>query len=72
MNRELIADCYADTHEGFGIPEDYRANARLIAAAPELLAALKYLLPIATRAFGVLTADLDSARDAIAKAEGAQ
>ena len=39
----LIADCYADSALDFGLPEPgkYRANARLIAAAPELLKVLK-------------------------------
>lgn len=36
-NNELIADCYADSAEGYNLPEDYGANARLIASAPELL-----------------------------------
>lgn len=39
----LIADCYADSEMDFGLPEpsEYRANAGLIAAAPELLEVLK-------------------------------
>lgn len=45
-------------------------DASLIAAAPDLLAALEALLPIAATAYGVLTADLDIARAAIAKAKG--
>jgi hypothetical protein len=46
------------------------ANAHLIAAAPDLLAALETLLPVAATAFGALTVDLDAARAAIAKAKG--
>jgi hypothetical protein len=39
----LIADCYADSAMDFGLPEpsEYRANALLIAAAPELLKVLE-------------------------------
>jgi hypothetical protein len=42
----LIADCYADTALEFGLPEltEVQENARLIAAAPELLAALETLM----------------------------
>ena len=40
-NGELIADCFAPCFVDYPMPEDYQANARLIAAAPELLAALK-------------------------------
>jgi len=45
-NNVLIADCYADTHLDFGLPEEkeYRANARLIAATPKLLKAAKKIL----------------------------
>ena len=42
------------------------ANARLIAAAPDLIAALKGVLRVADRA----TDEFDAARAAIAKAEG--
>jgi hypothetical protein len=44
------------------------ANARLVAAAPELLAALKGVLRVADRK----TDEFDAARAAIAKAEGAE
>ena len=47
------------------------SNARLIAAAPDLLEALKVLLPVARSAYGVLSKDLDQAQWAIAKATGA-
>lgn len=43
-----------------------KANARLIAAAPELLEALKGVLRVADRK----TVEFDAARSAIAKAEG--
>lgn len=61
---------------------DNEANARLIAAAPELLAALKTLLSVlpdnwgdaikdgVLPAFHLLAEDMDSALAAIAKAEG--
>src|SRR5258708_29077097 len=34
----LVADCFADTHMGFGLPDrpEYLRNARLIAKAPKL------------------------------------
>ena len=47
------------------------ANARLIAAAPDLLAAAKGLLGLAER-HGWLHVAVDAARAAIAKAEGEQ
>lgn len=42
QNNVLIADCYADSAEDLGLPQtwEYQANARLIAAAPELLESL--------------------------------
>lgn len=46
------------------------ANARLIAAAPDLLEAVQKLLPLAAKSFGALTVDLDAARAAVAKATG--
>jgi hypothetical protein len=62
-------------------PEELRANARLIAAAPELLAALKDTLCLAEAYFDALPDDgeaqdhymasvIEPARNAIAKAEG--
>lgn len=41
-NNELIADCSAPTHEDYELPEDYQANAKAIAALPDLLAALEH------------------------------
>lgn len=60
LNQELIASVptYGDGH----------ANARLMAAAPELLDALKGVLIVADRK----TNEFDAARAAIAKAEGKQ
>lgn len=46
------------------------ADARLIAAAPDLYAALEVLLPIAATAYGALSKDIDLARAALAKARG--
>jgi len=46
--------------------QELRANARLIAAAPELLEALKGVVRVADRA----TDEFDAARAAISKAEG--
>lgn len=53
--------------------EEDRANARLIAAAPDLLEALKQIEPILTRMYGPQAAELPPmqvVRAAIAKAEG--
>ena len=63
-DNELIADCYANSSENFNLPEDYRQNARLIAAAPELLAALENLLDDTTES------NFSAARSAIARAKG--
>jgi len=59
--RTALAEAYSVDH---GDPE---ANARLIAAAPDLLAALKEIIAGAKRGFPGCTAALE----AIAKAEGA-
>lgn len=82
---ELIADCYPPCHEDYALPENYKANARLIAAAPELLAALEVARQILDIAYNP-TRDGDgetitltrttmrhaanAARAAIAKAKG--
>ena len=79
----LIAECYKDGSV-IGIPRtQVEANARLIAAAPDLLAALKELSEVtrkeledlidieATRATAELKAASKQARAAIKKAEGA-
>lgn len=56
-------------HLDGGIPRDVTAaNALLISAAPELLAALQGVLRVADRA----TVEFDAARAAIAKATGVQ
>ena len=52
------------TGEGRGTSEECEANARLIAAAPDLLAALVGVVRVADRA----TVEFDAARAAIAKA----
>lgn len=60
------------THEGIDLDEA-EANARLIAAAPDLLEALKELVAYATDGLGSLSDDwnvVKDARAAIAKAEG--
>ena len=41
---DLIADAYPDSMHDLAIPEDYMANARLIAAAPEMLQIIHALL----------------------------
>lgn len=46
-------------------------NARLIASAPDLLAALEFLLKTATQGYGIKgDSAIDAAREAIAKAKG--
>jgi len=75
---KLACICKTDAHEiGFGISEaEHKANARLIAAAPELLEALKWLnveFECRDDDFGgVLFTrnDFERVRKAIAKAEG--
>lgn len=73
---ELIADCFAPTAEDFNLPQDYEANARLIAAAPELLEALSHLLEMVSECQlnGILPDakewPAEKARAAIAKAKG--
>lgn len=52
--------------QAHNFPGSTEANARLIAAAPELLEALKGVVRVADRA----TDEFDAARAAIAKAEG--
>lgn len=61
--KTLIARVYS---EAFGDIEQEGANARLIAAAPDLLAALQGVLRVADRK----TDEFDAARAAIAKATG--
>jgi len=64
----LVADCYPDTHEDLQLPQSYQANARLIAAAPEMLEALHAMLDEHADCKGCDASDLAFA--AIAKAEG--
>jgi len=61
--RTLIARVYS---EAFGDTEQEAANARLIAAAPDLLAALQAVVRVADRK----TDEFDLAHAAIAKATG--
>lgn len=65
----LIADCYADTPLDLGLPgkEEFRKNARLIAAAPELLEAAADLLSAKDRTNQSLR---DALRRAVLKAGG--
>lgn len=63
-----ICDCF----EGMATPEEERANARLIASAPELLAALDFIVQAARTEPGmsIYKAHLDQAEAAIRKAKG--
>lgn len=66
----VIAQCYSGCDTGRA---EARANARLIAAAPEMLAALEHCLNFIANTEGELGITLDSgdaARAAIAKAKG--
>lgn len=68
-----IADAFAKvdggTSERYVLQPEAEANARLIAAAPELLAALRDLMKSCEN--WAPTIDRSRAREAIAKAEGA-
>lgn len=67
-NHEVVADCAfsGDLEDTQG--ED---NARLIAAAPELLKALELVLDVDGYSYGVRAKAVEQARAAIAKARGA-
>ncbi len=83
-NDVLVADCYADTAQDFGVPdlEDIAKNAKLIAAAPELLERLDWILEFIgqhpeweAEQFPADCAErdwLDDARETLAKAKGEQ
>ena len=74
------ADTYNEDEDEGEVTDEDRANARLIASAPEMLAALRFALPVLAAAASCGTIDaegvnleLEAAReveDAIAKAEG--
>lgn len=64
---KLIADC---GRSGELSPDEMRANANLIAAAPDLLAALKRLLSATEQNLGDIHDAEEQARAAIAKATG--
>jgi hypothetical protein len=79
----IVASCYTDASNGPGLRtkqsagspprEDAEANARLIAAAPELLAALEDCIAVMTnelRGLSVIQPELAAARAAIAKVIG--
>ena len=78
-----ISDCFGNTATVYGDPETATANARLIAAAPELLSLVKRLREVfeelddgwrvmdATRVDELIASDgLHACVQAIAKAEG--
>jgi len=69
----IVADCCArDAITGTPAPAEYAANAKLIAAAPDLLAVCKMVLDRHSyQGTGEPWSDLfKAAREAIAKAEG--
>ena len=71
-----LDDQYLTVNEPTGeVMEIYEANARLIAAAPELLErlswAIKFIDTYAAKQAGPATPELNKARAAIAKATGA-
>jgi len=61
--------CYIANNETSKLG-DVESNARLIAAAPELLAALEHLTNEAEKRGGVPRSEIDNARAAIVKATG--
>ena len=63
---DIIASVECAHGDGFTYPGSHTANARLMAAAPELLEALRGVLKVADRK----TDEFDAARAAIAKATG--
>ena len=66
VNESSVADCSMPAGRPWGSPEEAAANARLIASAPTLLAALK-----AAKESGALSGrPYTLACEAIAKAEG--
>ncbi len=67
VNGAAIADVYAS---GLLKPEETTANARLIAAAPDLLAALKVLMHPDGLSLRNMPLNVNQARAAIQKAEG--
>ena len=71
-NDKLIADCYADTALDLGLPscEEAQANARLIAACPELLESLKQMCERFTASDPEAIAVRSRALATIKKAEG--
>ena len=73
FGRAPYGACVAHTpcSDGVGGADGALANARLIAAAPELLEALKELMVAADRVSAEPVTWLGKARAAIAKAEGA-
>lgn len=64
--RRYTDQCGTQRHEPVISAEECRANARLIAAAPDLLEALQAVLSVADRK----TVEFDKVRAAIAKATG--
>jgi hypothetical protein len=75
-NEEFVADCadgfYSDETDDWVMADESLPNARLIAAAPNLLAALEVLLAEAHPRAGRVTEGQRLACAAIAKARGEQ
>ena len=72
----LVADAYPDTHQDLALPVSWRANARLIAAAPEMYQAVQDIIDLLPK-LGLLPASnapiarwYDMARALLAKVEG--
>lgn len=64
------SDCAGPTYSPIADCYENKSNAILIAAAPDLLAALQSLLELADRQIEEDCPQIDKARDAIAKATG--
>lgn len=69
---KLVADCCILFPDGGRTPDENYANARLIAAAPDLLAALEEVLSTAGGCAGFYEMAVDNAEDIIAKVKGAK
>jgi hypothetical protein len=73
-NEEFVADCadgfYSDETDDWVMADESLPNARLIAAAPDLLEALEAILAEDNPTLATMNERLEAARAAIRKAKG--